>query len=288
MGAGDQAGLEADCAGNLYAVNMTTKQVLVVPSGETGFCSYSTVPWLDETPKNGALAPGATQAVTLDFITALQWPGFHQASLRVAGTDPFAPVEVPVNYTIAFLDVPVDNWADRQIHALAGVGITRGCGSGNFCPDSSIDRAQMAVLMVRSMYGPLYVPPAATGIFADVVISDTDTTADYIEQLYRDGVVNGCAANPLRYCPNDIVNRAQMAKFIAIALDLPILPETGYFTDVSGTVWSWAAPYAEALHTAGITLGCGVHLYCPANNITRAELAVMLTRGLGLPMAPLP
>ena len=44
-----------------------------------------------------------------------------------------------------------------------------------------------------------------------------------------------------------------------------------------------AAPYAEALYTAGITLGCGDHVYCPANNITRAELAVMLVRGLGLP-----
>ena len=58
MAAYDQAGLEADCAGNLYAVNMTTKEVLVVPSGETGFCSFSTVPWLDETPKSGTLARG--------------------------------------------------------------------------------------------------------------------------------------------------------------------------------------------------------------------------------------
>ena len=132
----EQAGLEADCAGNLYAVNQSTAEVLVVPSGETGFCSYSTVPWLDETPKSGAIAAGGTQAITLDFITALQWPGLHQASLRVAGTDPFASIDVPVNYTIAFLDVPADYWADRFIHALAGVRVTRGCGEGNFCPDA--------------------------------------------------------------------------------------------------------------------------------------------------------
>jgi uncharacterized repeat protein (TIGR01451 family) len=288
MAAFDQAGLEADCAGNLYAVNQTTAEVLVVPSGETGFCSFSTVPWLDETPKTGTIAAGATQAVTLDFITALQWPGLHQASLRVAGTSPFAPVDVPVNYTIAFLDVPANHWADRHIHALAGAGITRGCGSGNYCPDSTLDRAQMAVLMVRSMYGPFYVPPAATGIFGDVVISDTDTTADYIEQLYRDGVVNGCSAAPLLYCPNDLVNRAAMSKYLVNSLGIPLEPETGYFTDVSGTIYSAFAPYAEALFREGVTLGCGGQNFCPADTVTRDQLAVFLVRGLGLPMAPLP
>jgi uncharacterized repeat protein (TIGR01451 family) len=281
----DQAGLEADCAGNLYAVSMAG-DVFVAPSGETGFCSFSTVPWLDETPKSGALAPGATQPVTLDFITALQWPGFHRATLRVAGTDPFAPVNVPVNYTIAFLDVPVGSFADAHIHALAGARITRGCGEGNFCPDDTIDRAEMAILMVRAMHGPLYAPPSAVGIFSDVVVTDTDNTADYVEQLYRDGVVAGCGTNPLRYCPNDLVNRAQMSVFVAKGLGIPTAPDTGFFTDVSGTIYAGFAPYAEALYNNGITAGCGDHIFCPATEITRNQLAVWLVKALGLPMAP--
>ena len=282
----DQAGLDADCAGNLYAVNQGTGEVLVVASGETGFCSYSTVPWLDETPKSGAIAAGATQAVTLDFTTALQWPGLHQANLRVAGTDPFPSSEVPVNFTISFLDVPDDYWSDSYIHALAGARITRGCGEGNYCPTATIDRAQMAVLIVRAMHGPLYAPPSATGIFSDVVISDTDTTADYIEQLYRDGVVAGCGTSPLRYCPTDLVNRAQMSVFVAKGLGLPVASPTGYFTDVSGTIYNGFAPYAEALFNANVTAGCGDHVFCPASEITRAELAVWLVKALGLPMAP--
>ncbi len=286
MGDYDQAGLDADCAGNLYAVNQGTGEVLVVPSGETGFCSYSTVPWLDETPKSGAIAAGATQAVTLDFTTALQWPGLHQANLRVAGTDPFPSSEVPVNFTISFLDVPDDYWSDSYIHALAGARITRGCGEGNYCPTATIDRAQMAVLIVRAMHGPLYAPPSATGIFSDVVISDTDTTADYIEQLYRDGVVAGCGTSPLRYCPTDLVNRAQMSVFVAKGLGLPVASPTGYFTDVSGTIYNGFAPYAEALFNANVTAGCGDHVFCPASEITRAELAVWLVKALGLPMAP--
>jgi hypothetical protein len=282
----DQAGLEADCAGNLYAVNQGTGEVLVVPSGETGFCSFREIPWLDENPKSGVLAPGATQPVTLDFITALQWPGFHQGELRVTATDPFVPIAVPVNYTIAFLDVPVGSFADAHIHALAGARITRGCGGGNFCPDDTIDRAEMAILMVRAMHGPLYAPPSAVGIFSDVVVTDTDNTADYVEQLYRDGVVAGCGTNPLRYCPNDLVNRAQMSVFVAKGLGIPTAPDTGFFTDVSGTIYAGFAPYAEALYNNGITAGCGDHIFCPATEITRNQLAVWLVKALGLPMAP--
>jgi uncharacterized repeat protein (TIGR01451 family) len=289
MGANEQAGLEADCAGNLYAVSMAG-DVLVVPSGETGFCSFSTVPWLDETPKSGTIAAGGTQAITLDFITALQWPGLHQASLRVAGTDPFSTVDVPVNYTIAFLDVPASHWADPFIHALAGVRVTRGCGGGNFCPDAGVDRAEMAILMVRAMHGPLFAPPAATGVFVDVPVSDTDTTADYVEQLYRDGVVAGCAvgaSGELYYCPDNPVSRAEMAVFISGGIELPpVNPPTGYFTDVHGTGYSWAEPYIEAIFNEGITAGCGDHLFCPSDTITRAQLAVWLVGAFGFPYLP--
>ena len=287
MGEYDQAGLDADCAGNLYAVNQGTGDVLVLPSGETGFCSYSTVPWLDETPKSGTIAAGATQAVTLDFTTALQWPGLHQARLRVAGTNPFPPSEVPVNFTISFLDVPANHWADAFIHALAGVRVTRGCGEGNFCPDAEVDRAQMAILMVRSMRGPFFAPPAAKGVFADVVISDTDTTADFIEQLYNDGIVAGCGVdgNGQRlYCPDQPVTRAEMAVFIAGGAELPpVDPPTGYFTDVHGTAYSWSEPFVEAIFNAGITAGCGDHLFCPSMTITRAQLAVWLVSAFGFP-----
>ena len=143
---------------------------------------------------------------------------------------------------------------------------------------------QMAVTMVRAMYGPDYAPPPAVGIFADVEISDTSTTADYIEQLYNDGVVNGCGTAPMRYCPNDLVNRAAMSKYLVNGFSIPLEPVTGYFTDVTGTIWDAFAPYAEALLREGITLGCGGTNFCPADTITRDQLAVFLVRALGLPM----
>ena len=146
----------------------------------------------------------------------------------------------------------------------------------------------MAVTIVRGIHGPDYVPPAAIGIFGDVTISDTDTTADYIEQLYNDGVVAGCAVGPpLLYCPSDFVNRAQMAVFVTKGILLPpVIPATGFFTDMAG--YQWAAPFAEAMYNAGIVAGCGIAppRFCPAVPITRAQLAVWLVKGLGIPVLP--
>ena len=44
----------------------------------------------------------------------------------------------------------------------------------------------------------------------------------YVEELYRRQVVNGCAANPLRYCPADPVTREQMSKFLTLTFALEL------------------------------------------------------------------
>jgi hypothetical protein len=144
----------------------------------------------------------------------------------------------------------------------------------------------MAILLVRSAHGPDFVPPPAVGIFADVVVSDTDTTADFIEQLYNDGFTTGCATSPLRFCPNDIMPRDQMAVFLerlkhGVSYVPP--PAVGVFGDVP--ISNGFAPWIEQLYADGITSGCSTSplLYCPSNPVTRAEIAVFLVRVLGLP-----
>ena len=50
----------------------------------------------------------------------------------------------------AFGDVDLGYWAVSWVEQLAAEGITAGCGGGNFCPESSVNRAQMAVFLVRT------------------------------------------------------------------------------------------------------------------------------------------
>ncbi|CAG1772882.1 partial Cellulosome-anchoring protein, partial [uncultured bacterium] len=46
-----------------------------------------------------------------------------------------------------FGDVPGDHWAAAYIEALAAEGVTSGCGGGNFCPEGTLNRAEMAVFL---------------------------------------------------------------------------------------------------------------------------------------------
>jgi hypothetical protein len=57
-------------------------------------------------------------------------------------------------------------------------------------------------------------------------------------------------------------------------------PASASFTDVPTD--SWAFQWIEALKASGITSGCTATTFCPNNNVSRAEMAVFLSRALGL------
>jgi hypothetical protein len=53
-----------------------------------------------------------------------------------------------------FADVPADNPFAPWIEQLAAEGITGGCGGGNYCPNGTVTRAQMAVFLVAAFNLP--------------------------------------------------------------------------------------------------------------------------------------
>lgn len=121
-----------------------------------------------------------------------------------------------------FGDVPATNGFARWIEELSRRGITSGCGGGNYCPSSSVTRAQMAVFLLVTKDKET-VPPDPTGVFADVAI--TNGFARWIEELYRLEITTGCgtdaATGKPNYCPASTVTRAQMAVFLSTTFGLP-------------------------------------------------------------------
>jgi hypothetical protein len=67
-----------------------------------------------------------------------------------------------------FSDVACPSQFADWIEQLAAEGVTAGCGTGIYCPDSPVTRAQMAPFLLKAVNGPGYVPPACTGEFTDV------------------------------------------------------------------------------------------------------------------------
>ena len=184
-----------------------------------------------------------------------------------------------------FLDVPYNRWSWPFVEAIENAGLTAGCGAGNFCPTGNVNRAEVAVFLVRGVHGGSFVPPPATGtIFADVPADYW--AAPYIEQLYNDGLTGGCASNPLRYCPTSLVTRAQMATFLireAYGESYTPPPPTGtVFNDIPASYW--AAPYVEKLFADGGTAGCSSNppMYCPEQIVQREQVAAFLVRAFTL------
>jgi len=179
-----------------------------------------------------------------------------------------------------FADVPTDYWAFTYIEAIAAAGITGGCGGGNYCPDSLINRAQMAIFLERAMRGGSYTPPPATGtVFSDVPA--THFAAAFIEQLKADGITGGCGGG--KYCPSSQVSRAHMAIFLLRAKHgsgYSPPPATGQFADVPTS--HWAARWIEQFAAEGISSGCGGGNFCPTDSINRAQMAVFLARAFEL------
>ena len=111
-----------------------------------------------------------------------------------------------------FADVPANAFGAAWIEELASLGVTGGCGGGNYCPSAPVTRRQMAIFLLKTKLGGAHVPPGATGVFADV--PSGDPTASWIEELYGMTVTGGCQTNPLRYCPDVPNTRGQMAVFL--------------------------------------------------------------------------
>lgn len=167
-------------------------------AGVTGGCAAS--PTLRYCPEN---------TVTRAQMAIFLLKGMHGSS--------FSPPEVGAD--TGFGDVPASHWAAAWIKQLAVEGITSGCGSGNYCPENSVTRAQMAVFLLKAKYGAGYAAPEvgdSTG-FDDVLTSHW--AAAWVKQLATEGITGGCGSGI--YCPENPVTRAQMAVFLVRTFGLP-------------------------------------------------------------------
>ena len=155
-----------------------------------------------------------------------------------------------------------------EILWIADQGITQGCDSTRYCPNDPVLRGQMASFLARA----LNLPSGSTDFFRDDNGSVHESNINGIRQA---GVTLGCGADV--FCPGDLVTRAQMASFLARALNLPAT-STDYFSDDTG---SSHEANINRVAAAGITLGCKAGSYCPAEPVTRGQMAAFLFRAFG-------
>ncbi len=116
--------------------------------------------------------------------------------------------------------------------------------------------------------------------FADV--PNTHPYYNDIEILYANGLTGGCATNPLKFCPDQIMNRGQAAVFILRAnfgsSYVPPVP-THIFKD-DWSKGTWAEGWAEGMRNEGLSAGCLANplKYCPWDQIPREQAVIFALR----------
>jgi hypothetical protein len=207
---------------------------------------------------------------------------------------------------------PVNSATGQPVSLNLNWGSSIGATSYEYCYDTSDDNAcsswistgTTASVNVSGIYagttyywqvranngfGTTYADGSSTAYWTFTTIDTTflDVPAthwaySWIERLYATGITTGCSTNPLRYCPEDSVTRAQMAIFLERGMHgSAFTPPAGtgtVFADVSLSYW--AVNWVEKLYADGITSGCVTNplIYCPDNPVTRSQMAVFLLR----------
>jgi hypothetical protein len=167
----------------------------------------------------------------------------------------------------------------NEIERLSARGITLGCGGGNYCPNETVTRGQMAAFIIKAL-GDFNPPTPSVQRFADVPL--TNPFSAFIEQMAVRQITSGCGGG--NYCPQDPVLRGQMAVFIIRALHapgyVPPAPAMQRYGDVPPSNPFYR--YIDEMATRGITSGCGGGNYCPTMPVSRGQMAAFLVRAFNL------
>ncbi|MCY4456678.1 MAG: S-layer homology domain-containing protein, partial [Acidimicrobiaceae bacterium] len=168
-----------------------------------------------------------------------------------------------------------DNWGTAQTFTVTGTNT----GTSEITHTATSNDPNYTLPTIGTVTATTTGTDVEEAGFVDVDPSNSHAAS--INAVFAAGITTGCSQNPLSYCPNNPVTRAQMATFLTRALKLDDTTEAG-FTDVDPSNNHTAS--INAVFAAGITTGCSQNplSYCPNQPVTRAQMATFLTRALKL------
>lgn len=264
---------------------------------ELSQCSLSLSPGSAAFTRNGGsstitvTAPGGcswTAVSNAGFITVNSGSGTGNGTINYSvsmnpgagvrsGTITVAGRVFTVYQAVDFNDVPPTHPFYTEISKMYARGITSGCGGGNYCPDQPVTREQMAAFVIRALGNANPLTPQSQR-FLDVPPSSPFYA--FIDDMAARQITVGCGGG--NYCPSTPVLREQMSAFIIRALGEfnPPAPPSQRFLDVppSNPFYN----FIDRMAVLNITVGCGGGNYCPAQSVTRAQMAAFLVRAFNL------
>lgn len=197
-------------------------------------------------------------------------------------------MEVKVDRGDPFTDVAT-HWAQPYITRLYKMGLTTGTlledGTYIYQPDSSLTRGQLLVFLCR-MLGV----DTAQYEGVELPFADLDSIEEWVlpsvKAMYALQVFSGTLESGMLYGNvNGLVTREAAMTMLGRVLAQQQSYDLSVFVD-GNKVSDWAAPYVQTLVAQGIVSG-SEGLLNPQKNMTRAEIAKVLTMVNDLPRAEL-
>lgn len=170
---------------------------------------------------------------------------------------------------VSFPDVTPKNSHYEAIMSLAQQGVVTSIIDDQFWPNNEVTRGQAAVMIVKAFNLGVLDPKPHN--FSDIV--EFDDYGPYVATLKELGIVKGYADGT--FGVDNPISRAQMAKMIALAIDLKPSgkhPFTDTYKDEA------TDRYIAALYEKKITVGTSPTKFSPRKHVTRAQMASFLYR----------
>jgi len=193
---------------------------------------------------------------------------------------------------LPFSDVLPEFWAYPEIVACHGSGIVAGYPDCTYRPTAPVTRDQMAVYVARTLAGGDAAVPTGPAVATFPDVPADHWAFRYVEYAADRDIVLGYDDGTYR--PSLVVDRAQMAVYVARSIVTPttgeegladyVPPETPTFPDVTPETHAWCYKHVEYIAEAGVAHGYDDGTYRPAAAVTRDQMAVYITRAFHLPM----
>ncbi|MDR0491328.1 MAG: S-layer homology domain-containing protein, partial [Oscillospiraceae bacterium] len=172
-----------------------------------------------------------------------------------------------------------DHWAASNITFASARGMFGGVGNDLFSPDTSMTRAMFAQVLAN-------IEGADLSAYKSSRFTDVDESAWYVsavEWAASIGIVSGYGGG--LFGPEDAISREQMAVTLANYIkhkgySLPMGEITAFKDDAA--IASWAYEAVKAVQAAGVVIGKPGNIYDPQGTATRAEVATIFARFVGI------
>ena len=171
-----------------------------------------------------------------------------------------------------------NHWGKSYMTEMSNRGIMPPDSEGKYNPDETVERGDMIKYLFKALK---LTESEYTGEFADVKAEDE------FAGMLQTMVNNGTISKYDTFRPEDGISREELCKVLYISLEnagklvKPNENKISSFADFS-KISDWAIDYVNAIYHNGIMIGVSDNTFAPQENVTKAQVATLLTRILNI------